>query len=236
MGEKNSEETGIRAKSGDDGTEKIQPGEKTLNEGKRHAGLGESQDKLLLESENRPQLEDRETLEKKFSRELELLKKMIEEKEGIIRDYENLLKKIQADFDNYRKRIEREREEYSKFVNERLVRKLVLIEDDLERGLSDSKGNGGYEAFRQGIDKIRTNVMQLLIEEGLKEIPTNGKFDPYYHEALVVEENPEYEDNEIVEVYQRGFTLGGKVLRPAKVRVSRNTPKKDQNDQERNQV
>lgn len=230
MGEKNSGEARMRDKSGDEAADKLLP------EGESQSRLGEAQDKLLLKSEKHPELADMESVEKKHVREVESLKKSVEEKEGIIKDYENLLKKIQADFDNYRKRIEREREEYSKFVNERLVRKLVLIEDDMERGLADSKGNGGYDAFKSGIEKIRNNMFQLLVEEGLKEIPTKGKFDPYYHEALVVEENPNFEDNEIVEVYQKGFTLGGKVLRPAKVRVSRLPSRKDEGSQERNQV
>ncbi len=183
-----------------------------------------------------PKLEERDMQQKRSAQEVESLKKTIEEKEGIIRDYENLLKKIQADFDNYRKRIEREREEFSKFVNEKMVRKLVTIMDDLERGLSESSGNGGYDAFRQGIEKIRNNTMQILVEEGLKEIPTSGKFDPYYHEAIVVEESHDYDDNTITEVYQKGFTLGGKVLRPAKVRVSRNTGPREDGDQVNREV
>ncbi len=158
--------------------------------------------------------------------ETELLRKSLIEKETTIRDYENLLKKIQADFDNYRKRIEREREEYSKLVNERLVKKLLNVIDDLERGLGEMHGNGGNDAFRAGIEKIRENTMQILVEEGLKEIPTNKLFDPYYHEALVVQENSEYGDNEIMEVYQKGYTLNGKVVRPAKVRVSRRVERK----------
>ena len=147
--------------------------------------------------------------------ETEILRKSLREKETVITDYENLLKKIQADFDNYRKRIEREREEYSKIVNERLVRKLINVIDDLDRGLGETHGNGSHDAFRTGIEKIRENSMQILVEEGLKEIPTNKLFDPYYHEALVVQENSEYGDNEIMEVYQKGYTLNGKVIRPA---------------------
>ncbi len=198
--------------------------------------LEQKKEKALGESPAPPRLEEQDARDKRAAGEVEGLKKNIQEKEGVIRDYENLLKKIQAEFDNYRKRIEREREDYSKYVVEKLVRKLVTIVDDLDRGLSESNGNGGHDAFRAGIEKIRNNITQILAEEGLKEIQTGGKFDPYYHEAIVVEENPDYEDNQITEVYQKGFTLGGKVLRPAKVRVSRNPPKKDENDKERNEI
>ena len=159
-----------------------------------------------------------------------LLKKSLDEKESIIRDYESLLKKIQADFDNYRKRIEREREEYSKLVVERMVRKLITVIDDLDRGLDETK-NGNNDPFRAGIEKIRENTMQILTEEGVREIPTNKLFDPYYHEALVVQENSEFGDNEIMEVYQKGYMLGTKVIRPAKVRVSRRVEGRQSQDE-----
>lgn len=173
---------------------------------------------------------DGKLLELKLQQEMEALKAQLAEKESIIKDYESLLKKLQADFDNYRKRVEKEREEYTKYVNERLVKKMLNILDDLERGLRDSTGNGGYEAFREGVEKIRNNTMQILQEEGLKEIPANGTFDPYYHEALVVEEKPDCADNAIMEVYQKGYTLGGKVIRPARVRVARRIEKTEGDD------
>jgi molecular chaperone GrpE len=178
--------------------------------------MGEDkQDQEMLDSQ------EGKLSELKLQEELEALKRQLAEKEAIIKDYENLLKKIQADFDNYRKRVEREREEYAKLVNERIMKKLLNVIDDLERGLRDSAGNGGYEAFKAGVEKIKNNTLQILSEEGLREIPTDGTFDPYYHEAIVVEENPDCKDNEILEVYQKGYTLGGKVIRPAKVRVAR---------------
>ncbi len=195
--------------------------EKELTE----AEVERTRDKDTAESSSVTEKSDTESPDP-LSTEVELLRKSLLEKENIIRDYENLLKKIQADFDNYRKRVEREREEYSKLVNERLVKKLVNIIDDLDRGLSETHGNGAQEAFRSGIEKIRENTMQILAEDGLKEIPTNRLFDPYYHEALVVQENSDYGDNEIMEVYQKGYTLNGKVIRPAKVRVSRRVEKK----------
>ncbi len=185
----------------------------------RRDSKSDTADKTAVEESNAESVEMLRT-------ESELLHKSLEEKETTIRDYENLLKKIQADFDNYRKRIERERDEYSKLVNERLVKKLINVIDDLDRGLNETSGNGAHDAFRTGVEKIRENIMQILVEEGLKEIPTNKLFDPYYHEALVVQENTEYGDNEIMEVYQKGYTLNGKVTRPAKVRVSRRVEKK----------
>ncbi|MEM3851794.1 MAG: nucleotide exchange factor GrpE [Methanomassiliicoccales archaeon] len=185
----------------------------------------EEQSQSLDTQEQNPDAKSSDEKEKeaveKLKAEAEGLRKQLAAKDSTISDYENLLKKIQADFDNYRKRVEREREEYSKLVNERLVKKCLNILDDLERGLRDSNGNGNYEAFRAGVEKIKNNTIQLLTEEGLREIPTDGRFDPYYHEAIVVEEGTDGEENRIIEVYQKGYTLNGKVIRPAKVRVSR---------------
>jgi molecular chaperone GrpE len=182
-----------------------------------------------------PENSAKEELIENLTSENSLLKKSLDEKESIIRDYESLLKKIQADFDNYRKRIEREREEYSKLVVERIIRKLINVVDDLERGLDETK-NGNNDPFRAGIEKIRENMMQILTEEGLREIPTNKLFDPYYHEALVVQENSEFGDNEIMEVYQKGYTLGTKVIRPAKVRVSRRVESRQSQDESEKDV
>lgn len=236
MVEKNTEKANAAGGHGEEQAGTGESMEKTVNEKDSTPKLEEKKEKALGEGQTAPRLEEQDVKEKRAAGEVEGLKKTIQEKDGVIKDYESLLKKIQAEFDNYRKRIEREREDYSKYVVEKLVRKLVTVVDDLDRGLSESSGNGGYDAFRAGIEKIRNNIAQVLAEEGLKEIQTGGKFDPYYHEAIVVEENPDYEDNQITEVYQKGFTLGGKVLRPAKVRVSRNPPKKDENDKERSEV
>ncbi len=236
MVDKNTEETDTKRETGADRAAKGASVENAISEGPTTPKLEEAQESALTEGQTAPKLEDSEARERKTAREVENLKRTLEEKDSVIKDYETLLKKIQAEFDNYRKRIEREREDYSKFVVEKLVRKIVTIIDDMDRGLSETRGNGDFDAFRIGMEKIRNNTMQVLVEEGLKEIPTGGKFDPYYHEAIVVEESPDYDDNQITEVYQKGFTIGGKVLRPAKVRVSRSPSKKGQNDKERSEV
>ena len=90
--------------------------------------------------------------------------------------------------------------------------------DDLDRAL-------GYvdeeTDFVVGIRGVRTNLMKVLESNGLKEIPADGDFDPNYHEALCVVEGDE--DGKVAEVFQKGYTLNGKVLRYSKVKVTKKT-------------
>lgn len=124
-------------------------------------------------------------------------------------------KRIQAEFENYKKRTARERDELIKCANERLLVDLLVIYDDFERAIS-SKCTA--EEFRDGVSKIHDNLSSLLQDYGVKEMPSDGDFDPRYHEALAVGEGM---DGKIIETYQKGYFLGQKVLRCSKVKVGK---------------
>ena len=137
--------------------------------------------------------------------------------------YLDMARRLQADFDNYRKRTQRENEEYRKFACSSIVGELLTIVDDLDRALEHS---GEETEFVKGIRGVRTNLMKILESNGLKEIPTEGKFDPNYHEALCAVEGDD--DGTIAEVFQKGYMLNGKVLRYSKVKV---TKKKEESEE-----
>lgn len=130
--------------------------------------------------------------------------------------YLDMARHLQADFDNFRKRTERESEDFRRFATQGLVEKLLNIADDLERALASAKAD---DPLAVGVKAVRGNLMKILTEEGLEEIPTDGKFDPNLHEALMVTDGDE--DDKIAEVYQKGYRMNGRVLRYAKVRVTR---------------
>ncbi len=136
--------------------------------------------------------------------------------------FENLdmAKRIQADYDNYRKRSQKEMEEFRKFATEGLVLELLVILDDLERALQTEDAVG---PFADGVRGIHINLKKLLESKGLKEIATDGVFDPRVHDCLMTCEGDE--DGQIAEVYQKGYYLGPRVIRCAKVKVTNATKK-----------
>jgi molecular chaperone GrpE len=132
--------------------------------------------------------------------------------------YLDLALRLQADFDNYRKRKEREIEDYKKVATSGIVTELLTIVDDLDRALEHAKEDDDLVV---GIKGVRANLMKILENNGLKEIPAEGKFDPNFHEALMAVEGEE--DDQIAEVFQKGYTLNGKVIRYTKVKVTKKT-------------
>ena len=132
--------------------------------------------------------------------------------------YLDLALRLQADFDNYLKRKEREIEDYKKVATSGIVTDLLTIVDDLDRALEHAKEDDDLVV---GIKGVRANLMKILENNGLKEIPAEGKFDPNFHEALMAVEGEE--DDQIAEVFQKGYTLNGKVIRYTKVKVTKKT-------------
>ena len=132
--------------------------------------------------------------------------------------YLDMARRLQADFDNYRKRTQRENEEFKKYACSGIVTELLTIVDDLDRALEHAKDDGDLVT---GIRGVRTNLMKILENNGLQEIPAEGKFDPNYHEALCTVDGDE--DDMIAEVFQKGYTLNGKVIRFTKVKVTKKT-------------
>ncbi len=131
----------------------------------------------------------------------------------------------QADLENTRKRLEREKQEFIKFANEGLVLDLLNVLDDLERTVDLAETTKqDLPAFLKGIEMILAHLYEMLKEHGVKPIEAEGKkFDPNYHEALMQVENKELPEHTIVEVLQKGYLIYERVLRTAKVKVSKKT-------------
>jgi len=136
-------------------------------------------------------------------------------------EYLDLARRVQADFDNYRKRTEKDNAEYRKFATSNLVSELLNISDDLGKALETAPEEDSV--FVSGIKAIRGNLVKILENQGVTEVPVDKGFDPNMHEALMVVEGEE--DNQVAQVYQKGYMMNGRVLRTAKVVV---TKKKEQ--------
>jgi len=134
-------------------------------------------------------------------------------------EYLALAQRVQADFQNYRKRALRDQERLVAHAHERLVRDLLPVLDDLERAL-DAAERHEEAALVDGVRLVQQSLRGALEKEGLVEIATDGPFDPHVHEALLDRPAPDVEPGAVLEVVQRGYRLGDKVVRPARVIVA----------------
>jgi molecular chaperone GrpE len=132
------------------------------------------------------------------------------------------LKRVAADFDNYRKRALRDQEALVARAHERLVKELLPVLADLERALVAAEEHEEAK-LEDGVRLVHRELRDALTKEGLVEIETEGEFDPHVHEALLTQPS-EDGDGAIVEVIQKGYRLGDRVLRPARVVVSQGSP------------
>jgi molecular chaperone GrpE len=142
-------------------------------------------------------------------------------------EYLNDLKRVAADFENYRKRAARDQESLVARAHERLVKELLPVLDDLERALEAAR-DSGTRSVEEGVRLVHRELKAALDREGLAEIETNGRFDPHVHEALLTQPS-EAEEGSVLEVIQRGYKLGDRVLRPARVVVAA-APQEDDGD------
>jgi molecular chaperone GrpE len=127
-------------------------------------------------------------------------------------------KRTAADFDNFRKRAMREREETIAFANERLIADLLPILDDLERAL-DAAAEHEEVRLEEGVRLVHRSLAGLLERQGIRPIETDGRFDPHVHEALLSQPS-EAEEGSVLDVIQKGYRLGDRVVRPARVVVA----------------
>ena len=127
--------------------------------------------------------------------------------------------RLAADFDNYRKRVAREHAELTTRANERLVNELLPVLDDLERAL-EAAAEHEEAKLEEGVKLVHRSLASLLERHGLKEIDTEGAFDPHVHEALLAQPADGAEEGSVLQVLQKGYRLGDKVLRPARVIVA----------------
>jgi len=128
------------------------------------------------------------------------------------------LQRVQAEFDNYRKRAARDQQSLVARAHERLVKDLLPVLDDLERALEAAEAHEEAK-LEEGVALVTRSFAEVLRKEGLEEVATDGKFDPHVHEALLSQPS-EAPEGSVIEVLQKGYRLGDRVIRPARVVIS----------------
>ena len=150
------------------------------------------------------------------------LEERLQAAEAKAEEHLNDLKRLAAEFDNYRKRVARDQESLAARAHERLMKELLPVLDDLGRALEFADKHDEAQLV-DGVKLVHRSLRSALEREGLAEIPTDGRFDPHIHEALLAQPS-EAEEGSVVQVIQTGYRLGDRVLRPARVVVSAGAP------------
>ncbi len=168
--------------------------------------------------ENKKEQKKVEETEKKET----TLEEQLKQKEEEAKHWKELALRYAAEIDNLKKSFKREKEEYYKFALETVFKELLPSIDNLERALEAFKQTENKEALKEGVELTLKSIIQSLEKFGLKQFfPAVGEpFHPYSHEALSTEEHPEIPDGRITKVYQKGYKLHDRIIRPALVCVS----------------
>ena len=126
--------------------------------------------------------------------------------------------RLMADFQNYKKRTEKEKSDIYAYANEKIVTQLLEVLDNFERALSHECADEGYA---KGMEMIFRQLSDVLEKAGLEEIKALGEdFDPNFHNAVMTEDNADYESGKVTGVMQKGYRLNSKVIRPSMVKVN----------------
>lgn len=135
--------------------------------------------------------------------------------------YDKLLRR-QAEFDNYRKRVERERAELYQHGRDDVLLQFLPVVDNFERALSSlEESEGDADALLRGVELIHKQFKDALSKLGLEAVEAVGKtFDPHVHEAVTTEATDKHKENTVIEEFLRGYKIGDRLLRPAKVKVA----------------
>jgi len=167
------------------------------------------------------QLHLEEDKREKF-KEIEELRRKLEEKEKEVKEYYDRLLRVAADFDNYKKRAAKEKEEWTKFANEDLIKGILPFIDNLERAINHSERAEDFQSLVEGIKLTVQQLLNTLNRFGVSLIESLGKpFNPAVHQAMLLVETDQHEPNQVVEEFQKGYLLNERLLRPATVSVSK---------------
>jgi molecular chaperone GrpE len=138
------------------------------------------------------------------------------------RDTQDRLLRLAAEFDNFKKRTAREKEDLRKFAAEALLKELLSVVDNLERAVESSNGNHQAKSVVEGVQMTLDELMKILERFKVEQLESmHQPFDPTFHQAVAQQPSESHPDNTVIEEFQKGYTLHGRLLRPAMVVVSK---------------
>ncbi|MBU1084341.1 MAG: nucleotide exchange factor GrpE [Candidatus Omnitrophota bacterium] len=148
---------------------------------------------------------------------------LLKEKADKCDEYESKYLKVHAEYENTRRRLEKEKNDHMKFANENIIARLFPIMDNFDMAFVSMEKAEDKSAVMEGIKMVQKEFHKVLGDNGVEKISTEGqKFDPNFHEAVMMVETEEYPDGAIMEEVRSGYTLNGRLLRPAQVKIAKN--------------
>lgn len=191
----------------------------------------EFDEKVELENENietenqqnETDNETKETVDENVDNKEETCEEKIAKLELEVQEWKNSYTRKLAEFQNFTKRKETEVSEMKKYASEGIIIKLLDNIDNLERAENASAETKNFDALVEGVNMILRNLKYMLSEEGVEEVEAGEgvQFNPYEHQAMMTEEKDGLDNDVIVQVFQKGYKLKGKVIRPAMVTVNK---------------
>lgn len=137
-------------------------------------------------------------------------------------EYHDLLLRKTAELDNYRKRVDRERRELAHAAATDLIQDLLPLVDDLERALDADVDTATAGSYREGVELIHRQLLEVLDKRGVTPIESTGQdFDPQLHQAVATDTSEGHRDGEVIDEMRRGYLLHGRLLRASMVRVAK---------------
>ncbi len=180
----------------------------------------ETAEKVTEASNGKEDVKASENVEKKAKSEdepSEALDKNAQPEE----DSEAKYLRLMAEFQNYKKRVAKEKTDIHSYANEKIVTELLEVLDNFERALA-SETSVEAEGYAQGMKLIFDQLLGVLTKSGLEEVKALGEdFDPNLHNAVMTSDSDEYDSNKVCNVLQKGYSLNGRVIRPAMVTVAK---------------
>jgi molecular chaperone GrpE len=175
--------------------------------------------------------EDAVVEEEKELDPLEELQQQLEKKDQELAEQKGDFLREKADLENFRKRLVKDKEDAVQFANQRLLKELIQVNDNLDRALDAS--NTSLETFKEGVEMIQKQFATFLKNHKVEAIEALGKpFDPNLHEVMTQQESADHDENTVIQEYSKGYTLNGRILQSAKVVIAKKPAKKKKKAEE----
>jgi molecular chaperone GrpE len=168
------------------------------------------------------------------------LEKLRQELESVRKEKEEQLSRLQrvyADFANFQKRVPKNIADTVAYERERFIRSFLPVLDNFDRTLQEARSAPSLDAVIKGVEIIRDQMLNILKSYGVEQVETlNEKFDPERHEAVVRKSEPDKEADIVLEEFQKGYMLHGRIIRPSRVAINKiQLPASDNQTQQRAQ-
>ncbi len=165
---------------------------------------------------------ENEAAEESGEESVEALKEQLKQVEAKAAEQIDMALRAKAEADNIRRRAERDVQNAHKFALEGFVESLLPVLDSLEQGLAQPAESDEAKALKEGMELTLKMFIDTLAKKNVEQLNPEGEsFNPEMHEAMSMQENPELEPNTVIAVFQKGYSLNGRLVRPARVVVNK---------------